>query len=443
MHLIDIEEIGEGAFAKVFLVEDTATGNKYAKKLFSPQSAIERAIGRDDLKRRFIREVKYQYSINHPNIVNILEYNIKETIPFFIMPLAECTLKNELDQDNTLGGNPNKALFDILAGLEIMHNNGFTHRDLKPANILKFIENGDIRYAISDFGLITSNHSESSTLTGTGAGGGTANYAAPELNGGFKRANFAADIYSFGAILHDIYGNKALRIPYTHLNSLAGEIGRIVSKCTKKLPIRRYKSVIELREDLYNVLDTQVIKFNSTSEENIVKTLKSKSKLSDDEWDELFMYVDECIHGNVSCANIYASITAEHINSLVDSPELFNALGSNFCLYILEGKGTFDFDYCDVLAGKAELFYNGEDIGLKAEVSIAILVLGTSHNRWYVEQKYMKMVNKNISDELANRIKIELDVQEINFKRHMRHLEGSISASKNDLHPILQAYLEE
>lgn len=442
MILTDIEEIGEGAFAKVFRVEDDE-GNQYAKKLFSPQSAIEKAIGKDDLKRRFIREVKYQDSLQHPNIVEIIEYNLEEDVPFFIMPLAECTLKNELDKDSTLSGNPNKALFDILAGLEIMHNNGFTHRDLKPANILKFVESGDIKYAISDFGLITSNHSESSTLTGTGAGGGTANYAAPELNGGFKRANFAADIYSFGAILHDIYGNKASRIPYTHLNSLPGEIGRIVSKCTKKLPIRRYKSVIELREDLYNVLDTQVIVFNSSSEENIINILKSKSQLSDDEWDELFMYIDECMHGNVSCSNIYASITAEHIKSLIDAPELFNALGSNFCLYILDGKGKFDFDYCDVLAAKAELFYNGEDIGLKAEVSIAVLILGTSHNRWYVEQKYMKMVNKNISDELANRIKIELDVQEIDFKKQISHLERSISASTNDLHPILQAYLEE
>mgnify|MGYP000678136412 CR=1 FL=1 len=50
---------------------------------------------------------------------------------------------------------------------------------------------------------------------------------------------------------------------------------------------------------------------------------------------------------------------------------------------------------------------------------------------------------KNISDELANRIKIELDVQEIDFKSQISHLERSISASKNDLHPILQAYLEE
>ena len=112
-----------------------------------------------------------------------------------------------------------------------------------------------------------------------------------------------------------------------------------------------------------------------------------------------------------------------------------NALGYNFCQYIKDG--TFDFDYCDILAIKAELFYEGNDLGLKADVAIALLELGTSHNRWYVERKYMTMVNKNISDILANRIKLELEIQEVNFKYKMSHIEDSISVSKDTLHPIL------
>ena len=90
MILTDIEEIGEGAFAKVFRVEDD-TGNQYAKKLFSPQSAIEKAIGKDDLKRRFIREVKYQDSLQHPNIVEIIEI-LKEI--YVINQILRTKLKN-------------------------------------------------------------------------------------------------------------------------------------------------------------------------------------------------------------------------------------------------------------------------------------------------------------------------------------------------------------
>ena len=345
-----------------------------------------------------------------------------------------------MNDDHTLGENLKVVLFDILTGLEVIHENGFIHRDLKPANILKFNNDGDIKYSISDFGLITSNHSESSTLTGTNAGGGTENYAAPELNGGFKRANFAADIYSFGAILHDIFGQKATRIPYTELN-LSGEIGKIISKCTKRLPIKRYLSVAELREDLYAVLNTDELKFNSSNEEEVVNLLTSKTILNDKGWDKFFIFIDDCMNTKISCANAYKSITAEHIKSLQNSPELFNALGYNFCQYIK--GGTFNFDYCDILAIKAELFYEGDDLGLKADVAIALLELGISHNRWYVERKYMTMVNKNISDILANRIKLELEIQEVNFKDKMSDIECSISVSKDTLHPILLDLLQK
>lgn len=439
MEYNEIEEIGQGGFAKVILVQNEDK-KEFAKKVFSPLPSIIKNVGENDLKRRFIREVKYQSSLKHRNIVEIIESYLTNEPPFFIMPLADCTLRDELIEDSTLNGEPNLALFDILAGLEVMHNNGYTHRDLKPANILKFTDENETKYAISDFGLITSNQSESSTLTGTNAGGGTENYAAPELNGGFRRATFAADIYSFGAILHDIFGNKATRIPYTEL-TLSGEIGNIISKCTKRLPIRRYKSVSALREDLYNVLNTQEAHFNSTDEEEIVKLLKEKDTFTDNDWDKLFLFIDECMNSHISCSNIFDAISAEHIKSLTGSPELFNDLGFNYCQYIQDG--TFNFDYCDILASKAQLFYEGDDIGLKAEVAIAMLLLGTSHNRWYVEQKYMKMVNKDISDELAKRIKIELEVQEINFKQKMRHIKESISASLANIHPILLDILKE
>lgn len=439
MEYNEIKEIGQGGFAKVILVQNE-DNNKFAKKVFSPLPSIIKNVGENDLKRRFIREVKYQSSLKHRNIVEIIESYLTNEPPFFIMPLADCTLRDELIADSTLNGKPNLALFDILAGLEVMHNNGYTHRDLKPANILKFTNENETKYAISDFGLITSNQSESSTLTGTNAGGGTENYAAPELNGGFRRATFAADIYSFGAILHDIFGNKATRIPYTEL-TLSGEIGSIISKCTKRLPIRRYKSVSELREDLYNVLNTQEVHFNSTDEEEIVKLLREKDTFTDDDWDKLFLFIDECMNSHISCNNIFDAISAEHIKSLTGSPELFNDLGFNYCQYIKDG--TFNFDYCDILASKAQLFYEGDDIGLKAEVAISMLLLGTSHNRWYVEQKYMKMINNDISDELAKRIKIELEVQDINFKQKMRHVKESISASLDNIHPILLDILKE
>ncbi|MFH4718079.1 serine/threonine-protein kinase [Vibrio alginolyticus] len=429
---------GQGGFARVDIVTD-GSGNQFAQKTYAPLPQLLQAVGDEHLKRRFIREVSYQKTVKHPNVVEILDDYLLENPPRFIMPLAECTLKDELATDPTLGANLHKALFDILAGLEFLHSRGFVHRDLKPANVLRFNDQGVYRYAISDFGLMSATNSESSTLTGTNANGGTENYAAPELIGNFRRATASADIYAFGAILHDIFGNPAQRVPYTEL-TVTGELGRIVEKCTKRLPIRRYQNVSVLRDELYQVLNTTEVSFTSSNEEGIVNLLRAKSTLSDDEWDSVFIQIDRNLTASVGIDNIVAALSLEHINSLESSsPDLFAAMGGYFVESIM--GNTYNFDYCDVLASKAERFYEGADLGLKSQVAIALLYLGTSHNRWYVERKAANMMDTSISMELAERMKVEVEVQGVRFSAQIAHLCRSIGLADSFLHPKLRELL--
>ncbi|QJT30194.1 hypothetical protein E4186_08330 [Aeromonas media] len=135
MKYIDVCDKGQGGFAKVVVVKHVETGRLYAKKIYSPQQNIINAVGDEHLKKRFKREVRYQSSLNHPNIAPILEHFLDDEPPYFIMPLAEETLQDELSADSTLGGDPRSALFDILAGLEILHSEGFVHRDLRKVRI--------------------------------------------------------------------------------------------------------------------------------------------------------------------------------------------------------------------------------------------------------------------------------------------------------------------
>jgi len=434
----EIYQKGQGAFAKVFVVEDE-TGKKFAKKTYHPEKNIVDAVGDNLLKKRFKREVRYQSTLNHPNIVPILKHFLDDEPPSFIMPLAEGTLRDDIALDSTLGGDPRKALFDILAGLEVLHSEGFVHRDLKPANVLKFKNEDSYYYALSDFGLITGLDSESSTLTGSNDSGGTPNYAAPELIRGFKAATPLADIYSFGAILHDIFGNGFKRIPYTEL-SVSGDLSKIVTKCTKKLARRRYKNVGELREELYSVLNTKDIVFNSSDEEIVVNILNINKELTEEQWDLVFLQLEKNIEKSVNCHNIFSAVSEHHIYKLhEDSPELFEALGDDFSTFI--SNSYFEFDYCDIIAARAQIFYNLGGIQLQARIAIALLIMGNDHNRWYVQRKFVSMANTKIPDKLANRMKIEIEVQDINFELRIAQLTRSISASKNILHPTLQQLL--
>ena len=148
-----IEEIGRGNFGVVELVQDEQ-GNHWACKTFTPPDLPD--VKPEDLRARFEREVRYQVQIKHPNVVRIHDYNLDDDPPWFVMELADCSLADELKADRTLGGDPRQPLFDTLAGLETIREKGYKHRDLKPANILRFVSpDGSVRYAISDFGLMS------------------------------------------------------------------------------------------------------------------------------------------------------------------------------------------------------------------------------------------------------------------------------------------------
>jgi hypothetical protein len=90
-----------------------------------------------------------------------------------------------------------------------------------------------------------------------------------------------------------------------------------------------------------------------------------------------------------------------------------------------------------VIATRADVFYKRGELDLKAVIALAILELGTSHNRWFVERKFLQMAGPSISDELAERIATEIDVQKYNFSSAVNHLEHSITISRDDLHPVL------
>ena len=440
MSYTEVSEKGQGGFARVLVVEDS-DGEQFAKKVYSPMDNILAAVGDEHLKKRFKREVKYQSKVKHRNVVPILESHLDEEPPYFIMPLAECTLQDEMRADPSLSGNYKSALFDVLAGLECMHEQGYVHRDLKPANILKFSEDGNDHYSISDFGLMSVTESDSSTLTGSNAQGGTQNYAAPELMRNFRAAIHLADIYSFGAILHDIFGNGARRVPYTEL-TLPGAIGDVIQKCTKTNARRRYKTIAALRDALYKVLDENEVEFSSPGEQKSVEVLQANSTLSEEQWDDIFLLLEDDNESLSNCRNIFVNVNDEHIKQLEsESPELFNALGHYLASFIY--NNSFDFDYCDIIASKAEQFYVGGDLAIKAKIALSLLELGVSHNRWYVERKFLRLAGKDISDNLANRIIAEIEVDEIDFENQMQRLESSIRATRKSLHPKLLEYLNE
>ena len=226
---------------------------------------------------RFRREAEAAASLDHPNILPIYEVSEGEDgLPFFSMKFAPGG--SLLDAAPALRNEPRRSvelMAKVARAVQYAHGHGILHRDLKPGNILL---DGRGEPLVSDFGLAkwldtTSDVTRTLTIFGTPG------YIAPEqAKRSAAKLTPAADVYSLGALLFDLFtgrppflGEHALAViqqasekPAPKLRSLIPGFDRdletICAKCLEREPNARYRSAGDLAEDLERWLEGRPIK---------------------------------------------------------------------------------------------------------------------------------------------------------------------------------------
>ncbi len=408
-------------------------GKHYARKEFSPSDMFKADKDLcDRLKVRFIREVKTQKILPTDYFIPIVFDDLISTNPYFLMPLADEVYTSEIQSCKNENRNP-EGLGDILNALEFLHDKGLVHRDLKPQNILK--HNGI--WKLADFGLISQDKEIlSQTITTSKQAYGTTMYCAPEQVVEFNRITPQADIYSFGAILHDIFtdGN---RVPYSELNA-PEEIGQIIFKCTRHKKEQRFKNIKSIRTKLLTLLSR---KDSNTKNETDLEWQTKYGNVTN--WDEdtfenfVFYLKQSEFIGDI----VFNQITDEILQFLFSlNKELFNDLVLIYLEWVY--NKSFNFDYCDVVASNVYFIYNlTKDIEVKSKCAISSAELGKSHNRWYVMRYVLKMSNAEIDDNLAFRIAMDIELDEKNKINFKRCVEG-INSTINSYHKLVKEVLD-
>lgn len=428
-----ITQIGRGGFGTVDEVVDPY-GQHFARKTFSinqpgnfPQEMA------DNVKRRFIREANVQSALDHNNIVPVLYRDINADPPYFIMPLALSSLDKEIARSKNLNGCFLEAIMDILAGLEEIHSLGIYHRDLKPQNVLKLGAASGYRYAIGDFGLMSINDTQLSMITYTGMRMGSDFYTAPEIVADLRKASARSDIYSVGCILHDFVGTGD-RIPCNEISDDQSSFADIIRICTRRDPSRRFQSVSDLREAILEV-DLNNEKPSTQEATDYVNLLDSESSINTSKWSEIISYIEQHFESR-DVDVLFLKINMSRANEIIDlDSSLALSLALKYCEWAK--SGSFDFSSCDGIANRLVAFFELDDITCKAEVLLALLFLGTNHNRWYVERRFMSLADASMPEELAKRLSLEVRVLGGAACRAFHHLEYSIGANIGTLHPTL------
>lgn len=190
-----MEQLGQGAYAKVFLGVDN-----------NDQPCAIKVMGRDDTNL-VKSELAALEALNHPNIINMIEYNTKGNfekngksteISYIALELADGgELIDYVMTNGPFEERMSRFFFtEIITCLEYIHSKGFAHRDLKPDNILLDAAN---KLRIADFG-VAKDMQDADSAGWLKTRVGTENYMAPEVFKG-NYSGEAADLFATAVIL--------------------------------------------------------------------------------------------------------------------------------------------------------------------------------------------------------------------------------------------------
>ncbi|TAK14683.1 MAG: serine/threonine protein kinase [Anaerolineae bacterium] len=264
----NLELIGRGGMSEVYKATHPDRQHPVALKILPSGHATD-----DTFLKRFQREARIIASLQHPNIIEVLDFGELNGTHYIVMPFVTGSdLKSYLNEQGPLPlAEAMPMVREIASALAYAHQQGLVHRDIKPSNIL--LEpvagpgGGKIRALLTDFG-IAKMVSATTLLTETGGMVGTLEYIAPEQIRASRDIDARADLYSFGVMVFQMltgrlpfkYDNAAALLmahlsqpapdPRSLVRDLSPEVAAAIQQALEKQPEQRQATVLEFVDAL-------------------------------------------------------------------------------------------------------------------------------------------------------------------------------------------------
>ncbi len=258
-----IESLGEGGMAVVYKAHDLINDRDVALKMLKQETAANK----ENLSR-FDREARAAASLNHQNIVKVVNVGTYNGLPYMVNEFVNGqNLRQVLDVRGKFSFmEACDIMYQLCSAVLYAHNHGVIHRDIKPQNVF-LTTDGTIK--LGDFGIAT--FQNGSHVTRSEMIIGSVHYIAPEVADG-NPASVRSDIYSMGITFFELITG---RVPFDSdslvkvavmqiknkfpsvkkFNPKTPEcIEQIIYKAVEKNPKDRYPSCDYMRKDIEKIL---------------------------------------------------------------------------------------------------------------------------------------------------------------------------------------------
>ncbi|WP_084143014.1 serine/threonine-protein kinase [Amycolatopsis taiwanensis] len=353
---------------------------------------------------RFEREVRTQSRLIHSGIMPVIGFNFTVRPPWYVMPVAQYSLDRRVREIGKFEESVAvEVMLSVMDAIEYAHSEGILHRDLKPANVL-FLQSDPFslgQWVVADFGLCLDKYSQSTTITRTRTGLGSIAYTAPEQFKDAHRIGETADVFALGKIFYFcLTGDDPF--PNLDLMTIPERFRYIIDKATDNDRSRRFYSVSSMKAELNSLVsgvDADPFRNVKFSCEQYI--LNIKSGVHSDDASKLY-------------ADLLANSSDEHL--LLELMSLFNSRvfqavkernasdSVDKLVYLFDDvtEGNFPFSFCDVIADFFVAAYpHLRDLKAKSTCVRKLLVLGNSHNRFYVRDALMRLLSELTGADVA------------------------------------------
>ena len=240
-----LEEIGEGAFGRVFMAEQIEpVCRKVALKIIKAGMDTREVIARFEAERQALA------LMDHPNIAKVLDAGATETgRPYFVMELVRGVPITDYCEQQQLSTTERLQLFmKVCHAVQHAHQKGIIHRDLKPTNILVTVIDGEAVPKVIDFGVakaLGQKLTEKTLFTAFQQMVGTPAYMSPEqaaLSG--VDVDTRSDIYSLGVLLYELLTGVTPFDQETFRKAALDEIRRLIRETEPPKPSTRLHALV-------------------------------------------------------------------------------------------------------------------------------------------------------------------------------------------------------